>query len=187
VAVFVPNQDFDIAQAYISYFCSCFQSVRDNVAFSLLHPIQHPPRFARIESTNWLLKRVFKRENRVQLSTEPPQEHCQGEKLDPLHNVIIPSPRIAKPLFMFLNGRTTWRPNSNNMKKFQHFKKEIFAKYNKDYNKEARRDLENETNHNNNKLVKGYKREPNFPRSSARMKSFLNDQCFILIQKSAPA
>ena len=59
-------------------------------------------------------------------------------------------------------GRPTWRErqNSNNRKKFQHFKKEIFAKYNKDYLKEARIDLENEMKHNKNKTVKGYKRLP---------------------------
>ena len=70
-------------------------------------------------------------------------------------------------------GRPTWRErqNSNNRKKFQHFKKEIFAKYNKDYLKEARRDLENEIKHNKNKTVKGYKRVQNVPRSSARIKS----------------
>ena len=70
-------------------------------------------------------------------------------------------------------GRPTWRErqNSNNRKKFQHFKKEIFAKYNKDYLKEARRDLENEMKHNKNKTVKGYKRVQNIPRSSARIKN----------------
>ena len=63
-------------------------------------------------------------------------------------------------------GRPTWRErqNSNNRKKFQHFKKEIFAKYNKDYLKEARRDLENEMKHNKNKTVKGYKRVQNIPK-----------------------
>ena len=70
-------------------------------------------------------------------------------------------------------GRPTWRErqNSNNRKKFQHFKKEIFAKYNKDYLKEARIDLENEMKHNKNKTVKGYKRVQNIPKSSARIKS----------------
>jgi len=36
-------------------------------------------------------------------------------------------------------GRPAWRErqNSNNRKKFEHFKKEIFAKYNKDYRREA--------------------------------------------------
>ena len=65
-------------------------------------------------------------------------------------------------------GRPTWRErqNSNNRKKFQHFKKEIFA-----YLEEARRDLENEIKHNKNKNVNGYKRVQNVPRSSTRIKS----------------
>ena len=39
-------------------------------------------------------------------------------------------------------GRPTWRErqNSNNRNKFEHFKKEIFARYNKDYQKEAKRE-----------------------------------------------
>ena len=65
-------------------------------------------------------------------------------------------------------GRPTWRErqNSNNRKKFQHFKKEIFAKYNKDYLKEAKREHENEIKHLKPKAVKGYKRAVNIKRIS---------------------
>ena len=32
-------------------------------------------------------ERICSLENRVQLPTEPPEEHCQGEQHDPLHHV----------------------------------------------------------------------------------------------------
>ena len=54
-------------------------------------------------------------------------------------------------------GRPTWRErqNSNNRKKFQHFKKEIFAKYNKDYLKEAKENMKMRSNISNLNLLKG--------------------------------
>ena len=48
VVVFVPDQEFDVAQLYISYLRSCYSRVRDNVAWSLVHPINKPPRAANI-------------------------------------------------------------------------------------------------------------------------------------------
>ena len=58
-------------------------------------------------------------------------------------------------------SRPSWRErqNSNNRRKFQHFKKEIFAKYNKDYNKEAQREKEEEENMFNETkhAMKGFK------------------------------
>ena len=63
VVVFVPDKEFDIAQLYISYLrldnpynvsvneCflrSCFPGVRDRVAWSLVHPLNLPPRAANI-------------------------------------------------------------------------------------------------------------------------------------------
>ena len=70
-------------------------------------------------------------------------------------------------------GRPTWRErqNSNNRNKFQHFKKEIFAKYNKDYAKEVKREQENEMKQKTIKQVKGYKRRVNLERSPAKEKS----------------
>ena len=69
-------------------------------------------------------------------------------------------------------GRPTWRErqNSNNRNKFQHFKKEIFAKYNKDYRKEVKREHENEMKQKNIKQVKGYKRGVVHERSPANKK-----------------
>ena len=58
--------------------------------------------------------------------------------------------KVLSPIFTMhrgmqkKKGRPTWRErqNSNNRNKFEHFKKEIFAKYNKDYLKEAKKDHE---------------------------------------------
>lgn len=50
VVVFVPDKEFDVAQLYISYLRSCFSHIRDNVAWSLLHPVNLPPRAAGIQS-----------------------------------------------------------------------------------------------------------------------------------------
>ena len=128
VAVFVPAQEFDIAQAYISYLRSCFQPVRDNVAFSLLHPVQKPPRPARIETSHWVLpcsepvsvltsltRRVFTREYAAwRTGYNYPQNHLRNIAREnsmthytmSLDVDIIPSPGMAKPLSMFLNGNT---------------------------------------------------------------------------------
>ena len=48
VVVFVPDQEFDVAQLYISYLRSCYSSLRDNVAWTLVHPITKPPRASNI-------------------------------------------------------------------------------------------------------------------------------------------
>ena len=68
VVVFVPDKEFDIAQLYISYLryhkshtvpgdvtltplCllrSCFPGVRDQVSWTLVHPLNLPPRAANI-------------------------------------------------------------------------------------------------------------------------------------------
>ena len=50
VVVFVPDAEFDLAQLYISYLRSCFSKIRDNVAWSLAHPVTKPPRAANLEA-----------------------------------------------------------------------------------------------------------------------------------------
>ena len=128
VAVFVPDQEFDIAQAYISFLRSCFQPVRDNVVFSLVHPMQKPPRSAGIETTNWLFpcsdpgsvltsltRRVFTRDYAAwRTGYNYPQNHLRNIAREnsmthytmSLDVDIIPSPDMAKPLSRFLNGNT---------------------------------------------------------------------------------
>ena len=128
VAVFVPDQEFDIAQAYISFLRSCFQPVRDNVVFSLVHPMQKPPRSAGIETTNWLFpcsdpgsvltsltRKVFTRDYAAwRTGYNYPQNHLRNIAREnsmtyytmSLDVDIIPSPGMAKPLSMFLNGNT---------------------------------------------------------------------------------
>ena len=57
-------------------------------------------------------------------------------------------------------GRPTWRErqNSNNRRKFSHFKKELFSKYNLDYSKEREREKEEEMKlFQQPKPLKGYK------------------------------
>ena len=53
VVVFVPDKEFDVAQFYISYLRSCFSNIRDNVAWSLVHPVTRPPRAANINMKTW--------------------------------------------------------------------------------------------------------------------------------------
>ena len=50
VVVFVPDKEFDVAQLYISYLRSCFTQIRDNVAWSLVHPVTRPPRAANMKT-----------------------------------------------------------------------------------------------------------------------------------------
>ena len=72
-------------------------------------------------------------------------------------------------------GRPTWRErqNSNNRNKFHNFKKEIFAKYNKDYVKEVKREHEkDEKQVVTEKVVKGDKKAVNIHESSTGKKSF---------------
>ena len=60
--------------------------------------------------------------------------------------------QVLSPIFsvhwglLTKKSRPSWRErqNSNNRRKFPHFKKEIFAKYNKDYNKELEREHKEE-------------------------------------------
>ena len=69
-------------------------------------------------------------------------------------------------------GRPTWRErqNSNNRNKFQQFKKEIFAKYNRDYKieerKEQKREQKTKSMEKSGKVVKGYKKAFRIQRSS---------------------
>ena len=48
VVVFVPDKEFDVAQVYISYLRSCYSNIRDNVAWSLVHPVTKPPKASNI-------------------------------------------------------------------------------------------------------------------------------------------
>ena len=54
VVVFVPDKEFDVAQLYISYLRSCFTNIRDNVAWTLVHPVNRPPRAANININTFL-------------------------------------------------------------------------------------------------------------------------------------
>ena len=49
VVVFVPDQEFDVAQLYISYLRSCYSRIRDNLAWSFVHPVNKPPRASNIK------------------------------------------------------------------------------------------------------------------------------------------
>ena len=128
VAVFVPDKEFDICQAYISYLRSCYQPIRDNVLFSLVHPVQRPPRSARIDTTTWLqpchhpedvlkslTRQVFTREYAAwRTGYNYPQNHLRNIARQnsityytmSLDVDIIPSPGMAKHLSMFLNSNT---------------------------------------------------------------------------------
>ena len=89
--------------------------------------------------------------------------------------------KVLSPIFTMhrgmqkKKGRPTWRErqNSNNRNKFEHFKKEIFAKYNKDYIREAKKEHEQERKDKksvktrNEKAVKENKEVVNLKRRSA--------------------